>query len=356
MKLKDSSLLQIFENLLFPMFPILSIILALIIGAILIFYMKINPLEAYKILLKGSLGNIYALSETIVRTIPILFTGLGYAIAFNGGLFNVGLEGQFYMGGLGATLGALFLPSLPSWLHLSIALLLSFIMGGALSVIPAFLKAWKGISEIISTIMFVYIGMYFVNFMVSGPIRENIYFPQSPPIPTNASLPSIISNTRLTMAFPLVLIFLFLYYLIFYRNSMGLKIRILGKNPTAAEYIGIDRKVMIIVIMFFSAGLAGLGGATEVLGVQRRLSEGFSPGYGWDGVTVGLLGQQHPLGMFFAAFLLGMLRNGGSVMQRQLGVPITIIYVIQAIMLVGVLISSYMNMNKKQKESFLKKR
>jgi len=348
-KIRQRGIILKLKNLLFP---ILGIILALIIVAILMFFIKINPLEAYKILLKGSLGSKYALFETLVKATPILFTGLGYALSYKCGLFNIGGEGQFYMGGLGATLAALFLPSFPNWLCLPIALLLGFIMGGILSAIPGLLKVWRGVNEVITTMMFVYIGTYFVNFMVAGPIKEPGYFPQSPPIPENAILPIITSsNTRLTMAFPLVLIFLFLYYLMFYKTSLGLKISIVGSNPTAAGYLGINRKVIIIFIMFLGGGLAGLGGATEILGVQGRLVHNFSPGYGWDGITVGLIGRAHPIGMFFAAFLLGMLRSGGRVMQRQLGVPITIIYIIQAIMLIVTVAGTYVE----KKKSFLSK-
>jgi len=342
---------DIFLKLKNLLFPILGIVFALIIMAIFMFFIKINPLEAYKILLKGSLGSKYALSETLVKATPILFTGLGYALAFKCGLFNIGGEGQFYMGGLGATLAALFLPSFPNWLCLPMALLLGFIMGGILCAIPGLLKAWRGVNETITTIMFVYIGIYFVNFMVSGPIKEPGYFPQSPLIPKNAILSSIsMSNTRLTTAFPLVLIFLFLYYILFYRTSLGLKIRIVGSNPTAAEYLGINRKVMIIFVMFLSGGSAGLGGATEILGIQGRLIENFSPGYGWDGISVALVGRAHPIGMLFTAFLFGMLRSGGRAMQRQTGAPIAIVYVIQAIILIFTVAGTYI----KQRKTFFK--
>lgn len=321
--------------------PVLGIILALLVGAVLMLLLQVNPVLAYGTLIKGSLGSRYAIAETLTRATPVLFTGLAYAFAYRCGLSNIGAEGQFYVGGLTATMAALVLPPMPMVLHLPITLLAGFVGGGIWCAIPGWLKTWKGISETITTIMFVYIGQYLVGYMVTGPLKEPGYFPQSAPIPASAKLPIMLSGTRLSFGFLLALFCALLFYLVLFRSSLGFRVRVVGSNIGAARYIGLNIKRTTIFAMLVSGGLAGLGGATEIIGVQGRLLDLFSPGYGWDGITVGLLGRTHPLGIIFAALFIGMLRSGGSVMQRALGVPVALIYALQAVIIIVIVVSTY---------------
>lgn len=344
MKTKDKAL----DFLKQMRIPVLGILMALAFGAVLMLFVDIDPWQAYSVMLRGSLGGRVQISETLVRATPILLTGLAYAFAYRCGLFNIGAEGQLYIGALAATIVAVLIPPMPIFIHLPLALLAGFVGGGLWCAIPGILKAWRGISETITTIMFVYIGQYLVSYFVAGPISDTSHFPQSPPIPVYSRLPNILPGTRLNLGFLVALAAVLVYYIVLYRSSKGLQIRVVGANIRAAQYIGINAKRTIVLSMLISGGLAGLGGAVEVIGVQGRLLEGFSPGFGWDGITVGLLGRTHPVGILLAALFLGMLRSGGMVMQRTMGVPIALIYAIQAIIIIVGVAGTYADFKKRK--------
>lgn len=309
---------------------LLSIALALLLGGVMIAFSGINPIAAYRELLIGAFGSRYSFGETLVRTSPFIFTGLSVMFARRCGMVNIGAEGQLYCGALGATLVSMYLSSLPTPIVVPLALIASFLFGGLCGGLAGYLKAKMGVNEIISTIMLNYIAMYFVSFLVSGPIQDPAgYNPQSPALAKSTYLPVFLSGTRLHLGFLVALLMVYLVYVLLWKKTEGYQLRVVGHNPKAAEYAGINVERKIIIGMFIAGGLAGLAGADQILGVQHRLIEYFSNRIGFTGIAVALLGQSTPLGTLLSAFFFGVLQNGSGMMQRSLGVHSTIIGVIQ---------------------------
>jgi ABC-type uncharacterized transport system permease subunit len=319
--------------------PIIGVGIALAIGAVIIYFMGIDPLRAYSYLLKGSLGGKNSLAETLIKATPICLTGLGVAFAYRCGLVNIGAEGQLYMGALASTAMGIYGAAwgLPTIIHLPLTLLAGFLAGGIWGSVPGWLKAKYGINEIINTIMFNYIAIYLISYAVTGPLKEQPGFmPQTALIPRSATLPIFLKGTRLHLGFVVALLCVMAFYLILWRTGIGYQIRVVGLNPRAARHAGLNVSMSMVLAMFMSGGLAGLAGAGEILGVLKRLYAGFSPGYGFDGIAVALIGRNTPVGVLAAALLLGALRSGVNAMQMGVGVPIGVIYVIQGTLIIFV--------------------
>jgi len=314
-----------------------SVIASLVICAILIALAGINPLNAYKELLRGAFGDVYSICETLVATSPLIFTGLSVMFAKRCGLVNIGAEGQLYFGAIGATLASLWFGFLPALLAIPIAICFAFIFGGVGGAFAGWLKSKYGISEIISTIMINYIAMYLASFLVSGPIQDPVgFYPQSARIAKSTYLPILLSGTRLHLGFILALFCVWVTHDLLWKRTIGYQLRVVGLNFNAARYGGINIVQKTILGMFIAGGLAGLAGADQILGVQHRLIEYFSPRYGFDGIAIALLGQSIPMGTLLGALLFGVLRTGSSMMQRSVGVPATIIQFMQGLMLIFV--------------------
>lgn len=317
--------------------PIVAVIIGLAVGAVVISIMGLDPVAAYRSLLKGALGSKNGVAETIVKATPLMFTGLSFAIARMGGLLNIGAEGQLYMGGLTSIVVAIFLKGLPFVIHLPLALLAGFLGGGLWGLIAGWLKVRFGASEIISTVMLNYIAVYFISLMVTGPLIEPPgNFPQSPPVEPTAQLPIILAGTRLHLGFVVALLMVLFYYVYLWHTTLGYEARVSGLNPQAAGYAGMNAKRNIVLTMFLAGGIGGLAGSCELLGVQHRLFQAFSPGYGFDGIAVALLGYNTPVGIILSSLLFGMLRSGGNMMQMVARVPVAIVYVIQAVVIIFV--------------------
>lgn len=308
-----------------------SIFLALCIGAIPIFLAGANPLFAYQALFYGAFGRLNGLVATCIKATPLLLSALAIIVAFKANLWNLGGNGQMYLGALMATLVGLF-AKLPIYLHLPLALLAGFV-GGVLWILPfAFFRAYLRVNEVIMTLMFNFIAIFFINWLVAGPLEEaGGYMPQTPAILPTARLPLIFPPTRLHAGIILaVVLAIFLYFLLF-RTSFGYNLQAIGANPKAAQYGGINVKCSIVLIMGLSGGLMGLAGANEILGIHHRLLSGIVANYGFTGMVAALLGGLHPLGAVVAAFFFSSLIIGADMMQKMTGVPISSAYIIQAL-------------------------
>ena len=320
--------------------PLLAFLLALLVGAIPIALYKVNPVDAYKELVIGAFGSSFGFSETIIKAIPLILSGLGYAFAARSGLFNIGCEGQIYIGALGATLVGLYLGDWPAFVAIPLCILVSAIFGGIWAGIPGFLKARLGVSEVITTIMFNYIGINLISYMIRGPLIEPPgYFPETAKLPEHLWYSSIFGS-RIHSGIFIALLLVVGVYFVLWHTSFGFKIRAVGLNPVAAEYIGIPVKRNLILAMAISGALAGIAGANEVLGIQHRLIESFSPGYGFDAIAVSLLGGNHPIGIIFTSILFSGLRAGAGAMQRAVGIPDSIIKTIQGLVILFVIAGS----------------
>jgi simple sugar transport system permease protein len=325
--------------------PVSSVLLALIAGGIIIAVFGFNPFEAGVHLLQGAFGSPNAIGETLVKTIPLIFTGLGYALAARCGMVNIGAEGQLYMGGFFSTLTGVYLTGLPVFIHLPLAVLAGFIGGGLWGLLAGWLKVKFGASEVITTIMLNYIGQYWVSFLVTGPMKEPPgTFPQTMPIAETAVLPRIIAGTRLHLGIVLALLCVYIFYFFLWRTTTGYETRVVGINPEAARYAGMKPAKNMLLGMFLAGGFAGLAGTSEILGVQLRMIANFSPGYGFDGIAVALLGQNSPVGIILAALLFGMIRAGANLMQMMSGVPVSVVSIIQGLVILFVVGSSIVTM------------
>jgi ABC-type uncharacterized transport system permease subunit len=278
------------------------------------------------------------LSESFVISTPYIFAGLAVAFGFRGGLFNIGAEGQLFMGGIASVYVGYAVKGLPAFIHLPLALLAGILAGALWGAIPGFLKARTGAHEVINTIMMNYIAFRFTDFMLQGgPMARSDGMPITPDIKATAYLPSFFPRPmRIHWGFVLSLAVGVLVYWFLWKTTRGLEIRMVGANPRAARYAGINISWTIVITMALSGALAGLAGANQILGVDRRLVSAFSTGYGFDAIALALLGNSHPVGVILASLLFGFLRGGAARMQSVVGVPVEIIRIIQGVVIVFV--------------------
>lgn len=305
----------------------LTPLLGLVIGSLVILLARGNPLAAYWALLAGALGSIQGIAETLAQTTVFLFAALGVAVAFRAGLFNIGAEGQLVVGALCAALAGAAL-HLPKPLEVPLCLAAGAFGGAIWGLAAGWLKARYGASEVITTIMLNYIAYFGVNYLVAGPLRGSPSAPETAPIAASAMLHPLIANTRLTAAFPLALLMAVALWWWLRATVSGFELRTLGRSERVARYAGIRIPAVIMKTMALSGALAGLGGATEVLGLLHRFNAQLSPGYGFTAIAVALLAQSNPLAVIPSAFFFGVLQNGALSMQALAGVPKDIVTVI----------------------------
>lgn len=314
------------------LYPFLSIAAALILGGIIISILGFNAPYAYLCLLRGSFGNLNAIGETLIKATPVIFTGLSFAIAQCAGIVNLGAEGQLYVGALTGTIAATSFPGLPAPIHIPLVIAAGFLGGAVFGSIIILLKNRFHVSELITTIMFNYIGIYLVSFFISGPIADKIpgqSFPQSRQVLESAQMPNILSGTRLHAGVFVVILALLFYNFFVWHTSKGYQMRVVGLNPSAAEYAGINLKTNSLLSMFLAGGFAGVGGCIEIIAVQLRLIENFSNNYGFDGIAVALLGSNNPIGIALSGILFGALDSGSGRMEMLAQVPRAVIFMIQ---------------------------
>ncbi|KAA3648486.1 MAG: ABC transporter permease [Chloroflexi bacterium] len=273
--------------------------------------------------------------ESLVQSTPYIFAGLAVALGFRAGLFNIGAEGQLFVGAMTGVWVGFAIKGLPPVIHIPLALLAGAAGGALWGFIPGFLKARTGGHEVINTIMMNYIAFRLSEFMLRGPLkRPESANPVSPLIEESAKLPRLFEDPiRFHIGFFIALGFAWLVWWFLFRTRWGFDLRTVGANPNAARYAGMNITLVTIVAMSLSGGLAGLAGINEVLGVNHNLALAFSSGYGFDAIALALLGKSHPAGVVLGALLFGFLRNGAVQMQLTAGIPIDIIQVMQAMIL-----------------------
>ena len=320
---------------------LLAILCSLLVGAGFLLLAGYHPLDAYAGIVAGAFGSKMAITQTLTKSTPLLLIGLAIAVAFKGSSFNIGAEGQFYAGTLGCVLCEQFFHTmdLPSWLIIPLCLLCSFAFGALWGAIPGYLKAVRGSSEVVTSVMLSSLMVLLVKYLVGigGPIAEprGIY-PETLEITEAAKLPYIVPGTRLHLGFLIALMMAALVYFFLERTTWGYKIKATGLNADSAQYGGINVGLVTISTMAVSGAIAGLAGGIEVLGMAWKLYPGLSPGYGYNGIAVALLGRLHPVGIIFSALLFGMLNTGSGQMARSVGIPSTLASILQALVLIFV--------------------
>jgi ABC-type uncharacterized transport system permease subunit len=317
--------------------PILAVFTALLIGAIIIWASGGDPITGYIGLWEGALGKTRSLSETAVAATPYIFAGLAVALAFRGGLFNIGVEGQLFIGSICAAWVGYAASGLPWVIHMPLALLAGCLGGALCAGIPGLLKAKVGAHEVITTIMINYMAIFLTNWLVTGPMQDpGTIVPQTRKILPSAALAPLFADYRAHWGSVLALFVAALVYWLLWKTVLGFEIRTVGASATAAQYAGINVGRNIVVTMLLSGALAGAAGAVDVIGLNRYFAPGFSIGYGFDSIAVAVLGKNHPLGVVLAALLFGAMNSGAGLMQLRTQTPVFIISVIQALILMFV--------------------
>jgi simple sugar transport system permease protein len=292
--------------------------------------------SAYGALFEGSFGSLRAISESLTMTVPYIFAGLAVALGFRCGLFNIGAEGQLFVGALASAYLGYAIVGLPVYVHVPLALLGGALAGGLWGAIPGLLKAWRGAHEVITTIMMNYIAFRFSDFLLTGPMQRPGYVPISPGIEDSAKLPMFFPPERIHWGLFVALGAAALVFWFLWKTTLGFEIRTVGANPDAARYAGMSVTRNFVLAMALSGALAGLAGANEVLGVNHHMAQAFSSGYGFDSIALALLGRSNPLGVVVASLLWGFLRSGAVRMQSRARIPLDLVFVIQAMVIIFV--------------------
>lgn len=325
--------------------PVLALLAALLTGAIVMLIFGDNPLSAYQGLFAGAFGDGRAWATTIRKMTPLILTGLSVAYAFKAGLLNIGASGQFIFGTVCSVAVGISMEGTPMLLHLPLALAAGVAGGMFWGAIPGVLKVYTGAHEVIVTIMLNYVASLFAGWTVyaggtqgqtPGPLWDPTAgaISETPDVLASAQLPWIFGPPyRVHWGVVLALLVALLFWWLIYKSTFGFELRTVGQNLKAARYAGIAVNRTIILAMTIAGGLAGLAGAIETLGLNHKFAPEFSGAVGFDGITVALLGQTHPLGVVLAAFMFGALDGGASRMQFESGVAADIIQVIQALVL-----------------------
>jgi general nucleoside transport system permease protein len=322
---------QRFEGLLVP---VVAVLIALLIGVVFILMVGGSPIEAYFALWTANFGSLRAFGETLVTTTPLIFTGLAVALAFRCGLFNIGGEGQYLAAQMLAAIVG-FSIVLPGWIHLPLVILGGALGGALWAAIPGLLKAYRGVHEVINTIMMNYVALHLLNFLLTRYLKAPGPLPVSPEIHPSAQIAQgLIAGSRFHAGFFFALLVAVAVYFLLFRTTLGYSIRAVGLAPGAAEYGGINIKKMTVVAMMISGALCGMAGAIQVAGIQHRYYDAFVwPGFGFDGIAVALLGRNHPLGVIVAALLFGILERGAPAIQMMSGVPKSVVDVVQGVVI-----------------------
>ncbi|MFD1744598.1 ABC transporter permease [Rhizobium helianthi] len=308
----------------FGLMPLLNLIVALFISGVVVWWIGENPIEALRLLVEGALGRGDAIGFTLFYTTSFIFTGLSVAVAFHAGLFNIGSEGQAYIGGLGAALVALSLDHYVPWyVTMPFAVIGAAVFGAGWAFIPAWLQAKRGSHVVITTIMFNFIAAaLMVYLLVNVFIVPGKMAPETRTFLPGGQLPKLdwlmalfgakLGPAPFNVSFIIALVMCFLVWLLIWRTKLGYEMRTLGISPSAAVYAGIPYSRTVIIAMLISGGLAGMMALNPVMGASARLQVEFVGGAGFVGIAVSLMGRSHPVGIIFAALLFGILYQGGA--------------------------------------------
>jgi general nucleoside transport system permease protein len=327
--------------------PLLAVGVALLIGAVMLLLLGADPVRAYGALIEGAFGGTSGITQSLVKATPLLLVGLGICICFRASVINIGAEGQIILGAVAATWFALEFRTLPGWVLIPGTITLGFVAGAAWGFVPGILKARLGVNEILTTVMMNAIALQFMNFMIRGPLIDPAgvtagqYLAQSEKVPEQAWLMRLVPQTLLHAGIFVALALAIVTYVFLWRTTIGYRIRAVGLNPDASRYAGIRVPVYQALSLTLGGGLAGVAGAIEVIGVQHRLLDGITSGYGFSGIVTALFGGLHPLGTIPASYIFGSLLVGADKMQRAVQVPSALIQAILGLIVLFVVGSQY---------------
>lgn len=325
--------------------------ITLIVAAVLVMMAGASPVEACQMFFKGIFGNLNGIGEVFVKATPLILTGLGCSVAFRTGFFNIGAEGQFYVGSMLATWVALNMTGVPGPARIALAVIAGFLAGGIWALIAAMMKAKLGISETIVTIMLNYIAINFLGIAVRTFMMDPAgSVPQSAKLDAAVTLSRFLKPTRIHTGIFIAVAAVILVWFLMEKTTVGYQIKVVGFNQRAAAVNGISVVKNIIISAALSGGLAGIAGAVEVLGVQRKLLEGISGGCGYTAILITLLAGNKPFGVLITAILFAALSVGSNSMQRQMGIPAAIVDFIIGMIVLLILGRELFRFKKQKKE------
>ncbi|MBA1335683.1 MAG: Nucleoside ABC transporter, permease protein 1 [Firmicutes bacterium] len=322
-------------------YRILAVVLALVLGAAFLGVMGFSPMAIYRKMFGGAFGSKYGITETIVKTIPLMLAALGVSVAFRMKLWNIGAEGQLYMGCFAASWVALRFPGLPAYVMLPAMFMAGMLGGGLWALVPAVPRALFGTNETLSTLMLNYVAILWVDYLVFGPWKDpkGFNFPITPEFSEAAFLPAF-GNSRVHIGLVFGVLIAAVLYIVLKYTKWGYEIRVIGESREAAEYAGMKVIKNILLVMFLSGALAGLAGMAEVSGITHRLQSGISPGYGYSAIIIAWLSRLNPWGIIVVAFLFAGLLVGGYSVQT-IGLSASIATMLQGMILFFVLASEF---------------
>ena len=321
--------------------PIWAILFSMTLCAALIAWAGASIPHAYALLFKGAFGSLFAINETLTRSIPLIFTGLAASIAFRAKFYNIGAEGQLYAGALAATFFGTGLITLPSLLMIPFLVIVGALAGGLLLIIPVLLKTRLKVDEVVTTLLLNFIVLLVVSFLIEGPWKDpmSLGWPQSASIIDEGVLPQLLAKGRLHAGLLLALAMALILWVMIRFTVQGYEIRAVGINSKAAEYSGIRVNRTVIMTAMISGGLAGMAGVSETAGLKGYLTLDLSPGFGYTGIAVAMLAQLNPLAVVPAAIFLSVVYVGSDAMSRAMNIPTYIADVLVGVSVLAVLCS-----------------
>lgn len=319
---------------------VVAVVVGLAMSGLLIFLLGKDPIEAFGTLLSGVFRDQYTFGEIFVKATPLIFAGLAFALPFKAKLFNIGAQGQFYIGAVVAVAVSLAASNgLPGVLLIPLVLILTIVASGAWAALIGIAKAKRGSNEFLLSMMSTFVALALMNFLLRTVLKETKgEYPQTNPLPQSTWLPVIIPDTRVHVGFVLALLAAAGSWFFLFRTKLGFRVRAVGQNARAAQMSGIPSSRVYVLIFALAGSMGGMAGFTEVNGVQHMLVQGFNPGVGAAGIGIAILANANPIGIVFAALLFGVLQVGGVIMGQFSGIPPSFIDVMQGIVMISVIL------------------
>lgn len=324
--------------------PLLAVAAALALSGLLIAAAGAPVLEAYWRILIGAFGSRLSATETLTRATPLMLTGLAAAVAFRARVWNIGGEGQFYLGAIAvAAVGSQLLAGAPGYLSIPLMLVVGAIAGMVLLIVPLWLRLRFSVDEVVTSLLLNFVAVLLVSMLIDGPLKDPLAFgwPQSQSVPDVAMLPKLVARSRLHWGFGIAVALAFVVHFVQSRTVFGLKSRAAGLSPEGAAFAGVPLARTLLLVACLSGGLAGLAGAVEVMGVKGYVTTDLSPGFGYSGIVVAMLAGLHPLGVVLAALFTATMFVGADGMSRALKIPTYIADVTVALSLITMLVAVF---------------
>lgn len=330
---------KVLKNLIKGLNGLIPLFFAFLLGGVFTLIIGYNPLMVYGMIVRNGFGSFGGWMQTLGFATPLMMTGIATAFAFKSGIWNIGVEGQLYMGAMAAALaggGYFFFGGLPSVVHIPVAVLLGALCGMLYAVIPALLKAYLSVNEVVTTIMLNYAAAYFTTYLVKGHFQGSETYDATEAVMSTAIIPKLITKYRVTYALFIAIAIILIVWFIIKRTKFGYEISAIGRQLEFSEAAGMRVKRKILLIFLISGAIAGVAGATEILGVNKNFTPNFStnPGLGWQGYFIAVLARQNPIAVLIIAILFGGFRYGSIAVQSKLGIPLDLLNIIQGSLII----------------------